>query len=87
MFQSLQKQFDQFGDDDRWTCPGVKRLNDFFDLYSRFGQIALARELRERSGESVEELSRKWIESQEKTPAKTAEEQARAQEAPASDAH
>ena len=82
-----QRQFEP-GDADQWSCASVKRFNDYLELRGRFGEIELARELRERSGESVEELAREWTESIEKMRAKATEEQARAQatEAPASGA-
>jgi hypothetical protein len=88
LMQSFRQQFEPGDDPNPWSCASVKRFNDYLDLRGRVGEIALARESLERSGESVEELARKWTESIEKMRAKAAEEQAQAPapEAPAGDA-
>lgn len=81
--QSFQ-QFEPGDDPNPWSCAAVKRFNDYLNLRGQFGEIALARDLRERSGESVDDLARQWTEFLEKIRARAAAEQA--QEAAASNA-
>jgi hypothetical protein len=81
--QSLE-QLTPIDDSDPWSCAAVNRFSDYLDLRSRLGELAAARELRERSGESVDELARKWTEFEEKRRARATEELTRAQESQAS---
>ncbi len=83
VMQSFQ-QFEPGDDPNPWSCAAVKRFNDYLNLRGQFGEIALARDLRERSGESVDDLARQWTEFLEKIRARAAAEQA--QEAAASNA-
>jgi hypothetical protein len=46
-------------DDDRWTCDGVQRGNAFMSQRMHLGELGAARELLDRSGETVAELAQK----------------------------
>jgi len=54
------------GNDDLWTCNGVERGNAFVHEIARLGELGSAREARERSGETAEELARRQREFIEK---------------------
>jgi hypothetical protein len=52
-------------DSDPWSCASVARLNDYVHLRAQLGEVGAARELRERSGESVPALARKYADAME----------------------
>lgn len=47
------------GNDDLWNCNGVERGNAYVHETVRLGELGAAREARERSGETAEELARR----------------------------
>jgi hypothetical protein len=52
-------------DPDPWSCAGVARLNDYVSLRNQLGEIGAAKALRERSGESIPALARKYADDME----------------------
>jgi hypothetical protein len=54
------------GNDDLWTCNGAERGNAYVHERVRLGELGSAREARERSGETAEELARRRREYIEK---------------------
>ncbi|HEY2633233.1 MAG TPA: hypothetical protein VGI51_00860 [Steroidobacteraceae bacterium] len=54
------------GNDDLWTCNGAERGNAYVHQRVQLGELGSAREARERSGETAEELARKQKEYIEK---------------------
>ena len=47
------------GNDDLWTCDGVRRGNAYVGEWVRLGELGAARELLDRSGETASELAQK----------------------------
>ncbi len=43
-----------------WTCDAVGRLNAYMVQRVRLGELGAARDILERSGESVEEMARRY---------------------------
>jgi hypothetical protein len=58
LFQSIT-QATPNENEDLWTCDGVNRGNTYMDQRSRLGELGAARELLDRSGETVAELAQK----------------------------
>ena len=54
------------GNDDLWTCNGAERGNAYVHQRVQLGELGSAREARERSGETAEELARRQREYIEK---------------------
>jgi hypothetical protein len=54
------------GNDDLWTCNGAERGNAYVHARVQLGELGSAREARDRSGETAEELARKQKEYIEK---------------------
>jgi hypothetical protein len=46
--------------DTLWTCDAVSRLNAYMIQRVRLGELGAARDILERSGESVEEMARQY---------------------------
>jgi hypothetical protein len=47
-------------EDELWTCEAVQRLNAYMDQRVRLGEVGAAREVLERSGETVEAMAGKY---------------------------
>jgi hypothetical protein len=65
------------GNDDLWTCNGAERGNVYVHERVQLGELGAAREVRERSGETAEELARKqreFIESMQRDVMRRLEE-------------
>jgi hypothetical protein len=71
---ALMQVFSTFGDN-RWDCASIGRENEFISQIARLGEVAAARDALEHSGNTVEEMAQKQMETNQKIRSATLQQQ------------